>query len=327
MSLLVGAQGPKTGTPLDDLPPYIKVLLDFGERPEWGSDGRAIYFLEKSFGDVYVLDLQSNRVRPVTAHFPHEGFARVLRLSNGDLLLCGNRVFDAAEPMKFRHRLEMWVLDKSFRKPPVSLGEFCDEGPAVSRRDLKIAWTAPGQREIYLGEIDYSSGRPVLAGKKLLIAQADPEKRLETQDFRSPDDRELIFTAYAGTPDEPFRFSEVMGYDLRTSKITNYSLAPDSYDEPEGIFPDGKSILVESDRHFSERNWKVDLYRLSLDGSGKVERLLRFTDWPGYISDNGVVSPDGRHVAFQMGIPKLGPGEGSGLLLLDLDEYERSKRP
>jgi Tol biopolymer transport system component len=247
-------------------------------------------------------------------------------LSNGDFLLCGNRSFDAAEPMKYRHKLEMWILDKSLRKPAVSLGEFCDEGPAVSRRDLKIAWTSPGQRDIYLGQLSYEGDKPVLTGKRLLIAYKEPNLRLETQDFRGPEELELIFTHYSGTPDEPFRFSEVMGLDLASGKITNYSNSPDSYDEAEGIFPDGRFTLVESDRHVTERNWRVDLYRLALDGSGKVERLLHFTDWPGYISDNGVISPDGRWLAFQMGIPRIGPGEGAGLLLFDLQAYEAAKR-
>jgi hypothetical protein len=34
-----------------------------------------------------------------------------------------------------------------------------------------------------------------------------------------------------------------------TKKVTNDSNAPGQYDEPEGVFPDGKFTLVECDRH------------------------------------------------------------------------------
>jgi hypothetical protein len=55
-------------------------------------------------------------------------------LSNGDFLVTGPREVDATNPWKDRHqRFEMWVLDRSLTKPPVALGEFIDEGPAVSR--------------------------------------------------------------------------------------------------------------------------------------------------------------------------------------------------
>jgi hypothetical protein len=50
---------------------------------------------------------------------------------------------------------------------------------------------------------------------------------LEAQDFRPPGEQELIFqSSHDGT--------EVMGLDLATGKIRNYSNSPKTYDEPEG---------------------------------------------------------------------------------------------
>ena len=72
----------------------------------------------------------------------------------------------------------------------------------------------------------------------------------ETQNFRPPYDNELIFNAHY--PKIEYE-AEVMGIDLKTRKIVNYSHRADRYDEPEGIFPDGKNTLVESTRHFPKR--------------------------------------------------------------------------
>lgn len=310
------------------LPPHVSVLTTWGARPEWGRDGTHLFFLGKSIGDVFRIDLRTREVRPVTDHFHHEGFNRIGALANGDLLLAGHRQFDAENPWQHRHDLEMWVLDKGFQSPAVSLGERCDEGPAVSRKNLTIAWTAPGQREIYVGEIVYSGGKPAIASKRLVVSYKDsPDPiRLETQDFRPPHERELLYTHYWGTHDEPFRYSDTYGINLDTGERRNYTNSPNTYDEAEGVFPSGAFTLIESDRHQAERMWKVDVYRLRLDGSGQVERLLDFSSrYPGVISDNPVVSPDGRSIAVQVGFPRMGSGQGRGILLFDVEKYERRK--
>ena len=91
---------------------------------------------------------------------------------------------------------------------------------------------------------------------------------LEAQNFRPPDERELTFSAYGhdGT--------EVCGVDLASGKVTNYSKAPDQYDEPEGIFPDGKFTLVECDRanHAGKKGRGV---RRHLEAGPRRQRALR----------------------------------------------------
>ncbi|NWG12997.1 MAG: PD40 domain-containing protein, partial [Acidobacteria bacterium] len=115
---------------------------------------------------------------------------------------------------------------------------------------------------------------------------------LETQNFRPPDENELIFSAYG------YQKTEVMGLNLQTGKVVNYSNAPDQYDEPEGIFPDGKYTLVECDAHNPKGSQHIDLYKLALDGSGRSERITHFNDYPGYKASNPVVSDDGKYIAF-----------------------------
>ena len=321
------AQAPaQPASPLVALPPYMKLLLPWGQRPEWDREGRLV-FMEKAFGDAYRLDLHTRELTPLTTHYTHAGYDRVLVLANGDFLLTGPPEFDVKDPWKDRHqRFEMFVLDKSLTKPAVPLGERLDEGPAVSRTRLHIAWTPPGQRDIYEADIVYRDGRPALSGKRLVLSYANRpmSERLEPQDFRPPDERELIFSAYSGTLEEPFYYSDVCGVNLASGRVTNYTNTPEQYDEVEGIFPDGRYTLVESDRHGVNKQWKIDIYRLPLDGLNHAERMTHFDGPGGYHGSNPVVSPDGRSVAVQLGIHGTGAGQGRGLVLIDVAEWERT---
>jgi len=193
----------------------------------------------------------------------------------------------------------------------------------VSRRSSRIAWTRSdypdsvvfGRSEIWTGEIVVDKGVPRLVDrvKRLDRAAFHYLAFFETQDFRPPDERELIFTAYA------HRGGEVMGLDLETGALTNYSRNW-AYDEAEGVFPDGKHVAVERepDTYTLSPRGHIDVWRTSLDGSGESVRLTRFSEFAGYGANNPVVSPDGRFLAF--GLRRVdGPhGNGHGIFLLDL---------
>ena len=71
---------------------------------------------------------------------------------------------------------------------------------------------------------------------------------------------------------------------------------------------------------------EIDIYKLKLDGSGKTERITRFADCPGYKATNPVVSDDGRYIAFQFAKKGDPAGVGRGILILDIQEYEKSKK-
>jgi hypothetical protein len=99
----------------------------------------------------------------------------------------------------------------------------------------------------------------------------------------------------------------VCGIDLSTKKVMNYSNAPDQYDEPEGIFPDGRFTLVECDRQNRKGSGYVDLWKLKLDGSGHraadfLQRLFGYKAstassrrWTlSGVSDGEVEGPGGR---------------------------------
>jgi len=316
--------------PLEALPPYMTLLVGWGLRPEWDLDGQHVLFMERGLGDAYRVDVATREVTPLTAHFYHHGFDRVLPLPNGDFLLTGPRQVDVEDPWRDRHTgFELFVLDGSLTRPPVALGEYLDEGPAVSRTRMHVAWTTPGQREIYEADIVSHDGVPALENNRLALSWADraPNERLETQDFRPPDEKELLFTCYSGTVEEPFYFAEVCGLDLATGRVTNYTKTPEQYDEAESVFPDGRHTMVESDRHGVSRKWKIDVYRLALDGSNRADRITFFDSAGGpYHGSNPVVSPDGRWAAIQLGIHGMGAGQGRGIVLVDLAAWEKTVR-
>lgn len=319
--------------PADHLPPHIVQLTTWGERPDWRHDGKRLLFLSKVFGDVYEYDLASGRITPCTDHFTHYGFTRALYLSNGDILLSGPaETFDRrdkAARQGARSASYLAVLDRSLNKPPVPLGVHCDEGPAVSRHRLRIAWTHGKQDRISTGEIVYENGKPALKDVKLVLTRDDfpadsrPKRWIETQNFVPPDDTQITVTGYEINDTAN---SEAFVLDLTNGKLVNVSRSPDYYEEAEGIFPDGRFTLVERAEHKGNPWPLIDAWKLAVDGSGRAERLTFFTEFPGYKGGEPTVSDDGRFLAFTLGKRGMEAGQGFGLYLLDLEKMTSAAR-
>lgn len=287
-------------------------------------------FLNRAYGDVYEYEFETQRITPCTDHFKHFGFVRALYLSNGDLLLSGPKDnFDRTskeERQRARDSSYLYVLDKSFTKPPVLLGVQCNEGPAVSRKRLRIAWTHGEQDHISIADLAYETGVPKLANARLVLTTADfppeqrPRKWIETQNFVPPQEDKLTVTGYELNDTDN---TETFLFDPNTRELRNLTRTPDRYEECEGVFPDGASTLVES-AEIKHRWPLVDLYRLWLDGSGRKERLTMFTSFPGWKAAEGVISDDGRYLLFQDGRGGMEAGQGFSIYLYDL---EKAKSP
>jgi len=305
-------------------PSYITKVTDFGERADWSHDGKRFLFVERSFGDVYEYDLETRHYKPLTHHYYHAGYVRALYLSNGDILLSGPTDMLNGDWREARFRKsELWILDKSLTKELVRLGEYCWEGPAASRTRLRIAWANhhglyPQQKryyELFVGDIDYASGGPRIVNQRRVLDNSQglaKAKVLEPQNFRPGQEDELIVQVYPNC--------EVMGLDLNTGELVNYSQNPDAYDEPEGIFPDGQYTLVESSRHnSSNRGGNIDLWKLKLDIKNPTwERITWFNEGGVYKASNPVVSDDGTRIAFQVAGSREVAGIGHGIYILDL---------
>lgn len=313
------AQGGKTGSPEDNLPPNITRLTGFGERASWSPDGTRIAFMSKSFGDAFVVDVQSKIVRLVT-HYPNPGYLRVQYLPNGDLFLIGARTFTDIRTTRSRDQ-EMWVLKPGSGAQAQPLDHKISEGVAISRKRPLIAWSntrgqypdllAEGESVIYTAEIVEEGGRPRLANKREVIRAKAPECTLEAQDFRK-DDTELVYTCYRSP------FADVFGIDLRSGEVTTYLKVAGEYNEVEGIFPDGEHTLVESSREQIQHNSNyIDIWKLKLEPNSRdYVRLTRWGDYPGYKASNPVVSPDGTTIAFQSARSADPAGVGYGIFLM-----------
>jgi dipeptidyl aminopeptidase/acylaminoacyl peptidase len=318
------AQGRKAGNPEKELPPNITQLTGFGERAAWSPDDQRVAFMEKSFGDAFEIDLRTKLTRLLTGHFPHAGFLRVQYLPSGDFFLIGARSFTDIRTTRGRDQ-EMWVLKADARTPPTPLDHKISEGVAISRKQMKIAWSnthgqypdllPEGESVIYTADIVDKDGRPTLANKKEVLRAKAPECTLEAQDFRN-DDTDLIYTCYRSP------YADVLGVDLRTGKVTTYRKLADEYNEVEGTSPDGRWTLVESSRDQGkdrQDSRHIDIWKLKLEPSSTdFVRLTRWGDYEGYKASNPVVSNDGKRIAFQSARNDEPAGVGHGIFILTL---------
>jgi hypothetical protein len=324
--LLFGPQ-PKvsreSGNPLEHLPSNIEVLTHFGERADISPDNQRVAFMAKSFGDAMLIDVKTRVITCLTCNVPDAAFLRVMHLVTGDYILIGPDHFEDIRTSRTRDN-ELWFLSKQPGAKPVKLGQKMSEGAAISKNSLKMAFSqvsaqasdlAPGTSRLIVADLNLSGSAPRLVNEKTVFESKDPSCTLEAQDFYD-DDKKMTFTCY-----EPHNTASVMGIDLQTGQVTNFSKAPGTYNETEGIFPDGPYAAVEADRQCQQfgggcGSGNIDIWRLRLDGTGKdFVRLTHFNDYEGGKASNPVVSTDGRFMAFQTARASDPAGVGYGILL------------
>jgi hypothetical protein len=313
----------KPGSELDHLPPNIEILTHFGERADISPDNRSVAFMEKSFGDAMVIDLATRTIRCLTCNVPATAFLRVMHLATGDYILIGPEHFQDIRTSRSRDN-ELWFLGKEPGSKPVRLDQKMSEGAAISKKSLKIAFSQTheqaadlpdGASRLMVADVDLSQHPARLVNRKTVYRSNDRSCVLEAQDFYD-NDTKMTFTCY-----QPKGLASVMGIDLKSGEVTNFSQAPGTYNEPEGIFPGGQYTCVEGDRQVAELggnhgSGNIDIWKLKLDGSGKdFVRLTHFNDYEGGKASNPVVSTDGRFMAFQTARTSDPAGVGYGILL------------
>jgi hypothetical protein len=310
------------GNPLEHLPPNIEVVTHFGERADISPDNRRVAFMAKSFGDVMVVDLKSGIIQCLTCNVPGAAFLRVMHLVTGDYIIIGPDHFENASISRGRDN-ELWFLSRERGAKPIKLGQKMNEGAAISKKSLKIAFSqvaaqspdlAADASRLVVADLDIS-GVPKLVNQRTVYESKSRDCVLEAQDFYD-NDTKMTFTCY-----EPENRASVMGIDLQTGQVTNFSKTPGTYNEVEGIFPDGLYTAVEADRQCEQLGGvpgpgNIDIWKLRLDGTGKdFTRLTHFNDYDGGKASNPVISTDGRFMAFQAAKTSDPAGVGYGILV------------
>ena len=316
----------KPGSPLEQLPKHMQVLTHFGERADFSPDNTRIAFMAKSFGDAFVIDLKTQVVRCLTCSIPGAAFLRIMHLSDGNFILIGPERFSDIGTSRRRDN-ELWFMSKEPGSKPVKLGQKMSEGAAISKKQLRMSWSETNAQfpdlprdysRLVVADLGYAGGILKIINKKTVFESKDASCRVESQDFYDHDQK-LTFTCY-----RPKGLGGVMGIDLKTGKVTDFSQAPTIYNEVEGVFPDGQYTLVESSQQVEtlggeHGSHEIDIWKLRMDGTGKdFVRVTRFNDYQGWKASNPVISTDGRLMAFQVARTADEAGVGYGLILMTM---------
>src|SRR5687767_4979864 len=217
----------KQGSPLDHLPADTEILTYFGERADFSPDNQRIAFMAKSFGDAFVIDLKTRVIRCLTCTVPGAAFLRIMHLSDGNYILIGPEKFSDIQTSRRRDN-ELWFLSKEPGSKPVKLGQKMSEGAAISKKNMRMAWSEMNAQfpdlprdysRLVVADIELSGGTANLTNKKTVYESKDASCRLEAQDFYDNDSK-MTFTCY-----RPKGLGGVMGLDLKTGKVTDFSQA------------------------------------------------------------------------------------------------------
>lgn len=307
-----------------------ELLTNWGSRVEWLNDHQFV-FSSGHVADVYLMDVKSNEIVPLTYHFDHAGFGRARPLANGDLLLVGPETGPAPErdPVKLivnndqtgRFKGTMSILKAPYTGEPIPLGVPAWEGLAVSHHGNRVVWSDTRvsyyanniietglnylfkRSNLWTGEIKYDrNGIPYMANKRIIVKKCDiGAVFLEPQDFMGLDDSKLIFTAYGILEGS----GDVFVYDFEKESIERIELLQKSYNEWEGVSHDSKSAFLEIDESatlLTGPGNQIDLYIYNFETNDAVPVFKKNSD-----SDQSVFwheasfSPDGEHILINFG--------------------------
>jgi len=319
---------------LDDPPPFHTKVTDWGERPYWYPDGRKIAFIGSNYGDAYEYDLDTEAITNLTEHGEHHAFLRVLVMFNGDYLLVGPKEFKDRITSRIRES-QIWWMPADRSAPPTPLDDtYIQEGLAVSWIAPRIAYLQGYHQrpelpkftyQIHVRDLEYGAdGRPHLGPDR--VAYTGGQYRwCEPQDFRF-DDTEIIFAEYQGPErgDRKEYNSVTRGVNVLTGRVRTYIDETNRHNEPEGIFPDHEHICLESSCDVDKPFPPKDLWKLKLDGTMRRVRMTRMPDDHSWRAVNSNISPDGKTMAFMVGLQSDEPGYGRGIGLFDLQAWEKT---
>jgi len=274
------------------------------------------------------------------------GLEPYTRILEPELWLLDKSLTGAAMPLNVRMSEGVAVARSSMRiawmasapnLPPKPQPRFPGDRPTITTRQVVDLLRKEDNPDggIWMGEVVVESSTAKVINQRKVVG-CEPDGPLskalarlnqkcsaaEPQNFVPHDENRLTFTALASDDARPFIIHTFV-IDLTTGKLVKLNM-DDLHAEVEGVFADGKSTLVE---HSPDKDgWKggmsVDLWQVPLDGSGRMSAVTQYNAIdPELKSNQGVVSPDGRWLAFSVGtrsMERVSAGQGIGIFLMDL---------
>ena len=185
-----------------------------------------------------------------------------MHLATGDYILIGPDHFEDIRVSRTRDN-ELWFLSQGARIEAGQVqradergdGDLEEEpeGRLLAGRTRRSRRSPPARRGWWSPTSTcIDDGAPKLLNKTVVYESKDAGCAIEAQDFYD-NDTKMTFTCY-----EPKGLASVMGIDLKTEQVTNFSKAPGTYNEVEGIFPDGQYTCVEADRQVDSSAARAD---------------------------------------------------------------------
>jgi hypothetical protein len=211
---------------------------------------------------------------------PGAAFLRVMHLADGNYILIGPERFSDIRTSRARDN-ELWYLSKEPNSKPVKLGQKMSEGAALSKKNLRMAWS---ETDAQFPELPRGYSRLVVAD----IAYAGGVMTVDLATGQVVDHSQA-----------PEIYNEVEGI-FPDGKYT--------------LVESSKQVETLGGQHGSR---EIDIWKLRLDGTGKdFTRVTHFNDYQGWKASNPVVSTDGRWIAYQIARAADEAGVGYGLILM-----------
>jgi len=332
-------------------PPYLKVITNWGTKPEWLNNTEFL-FVSNQMGNIYQMNLISKKIKNITGHFEHGGFTRVHVLKNKDLIIVGH-LEGAPPPLdplneydKGQFNGRMYLLKYPYNSTPYLLNSSAWEGIAAAKNSMRIAWSETSvpfygsnllitgwyyfmsPSSIWTGIVSYDNNVvPYIKSKEKVISkwQVGPTE-LEVQNFSGENEDHLTISAYGPKGNG----ADMIILNLVTKKHErHYAIKGFHYEEWEGIHPDRNLSFVEIDKTNKLAPEHVNLYLYDINKQSIIKTVTSYSkEGTGFYLHEPVFSEDGKKILLTTGdnICRKGfPGYGIGIIMMDYEKFLSTK--
>jgi|GEM_PF-206227 len=339
-------------------------ILDWGERPDWSSDGRKIVFTKDDLldGPAYEIDVQTRKVRCLTCQLGKNQFvSRIFYLPDDSFLIeASPGMAEGSGGGAGAMKTELFWMPKSLSKPvPLGVGAMGDIAIAATAnpdKSVNIAWAKPKESglDLVMGKLTHDGRTAQLVDVHEIYsypsAQSAEASFPEAYEFIDGGRSVMFWTVEMRTLN-----GEMYKVDIQTKAVSKVYAAP-AHNETH-VFPDERFGLEESNAAsdpagpyrgvsglsrgavgtFLQMKGVTNAKELAATNSdkgfdiyvvtmdGASRRQLTNVSPSGAQAHQSVVSPDGKQIAFAIKASKTGQSPTPpGLYIGTFEEVARS---